>query len=123
MKQPVSLALLSFVPVAVLALILPHILASLITAAVIGEIGFLIPVSNRLVELKREEGRPVPFRERHPLLLALVGIGCYAAVALTFLSEFDARLLALTGAASFAVSKLWLGRGRLWPYQRPAASL
>jgi len=117
-----SLALLSFVPVAALALVFPHMLASLITAAVIGEIGFLIPVSNRLVELKREQGHPVPFRDRHPLLLSLVGVCCYEAVALTSQSELDAQLLALTGAASFAASKLWLAKGRLWPYQRPAAS-
>jgi hypothetical protein len=123
MKQPLSLALLSFVQVAVLALVFPHLLASLITAAVIGEIGFLIPVSNRLVQLKGEQGHAVPFRERHPLLLSLVGIVCYAAVALTSLPELEAQLLALTGAASFGVSKLWLSKGRLWPYQGASASL
>jgi hypothetical protein len=106
-----------------LALVFPQLLKSLIAAAVIGEIGFLIPVANRLGELKRERDHTVPFRERHPLLLSAVGYVCYAVIAFGSLSESDARFLAIIGAASFAVSKLWLGKGPLWPYQRPAAPL
>lgn len=123
MKKPLSLPLLSFVPVVLVALAMPRLLPGLITAAVIGEIGFLLPVSNRLVELKRAQGRPVPFRERQPLLLSAVGYLCYAEIALGSPSEFAARFLAIIGAASFAVSKLWLGKGGLWPFRGPAASL
>jgi hypothetical protein len=119
MKTPLSLALLSLVPVALLALLIPQLLPKLITAAILGEIGFLVPISKRLVELKNERGHPVPFRERHPLLLSLAGCLCYAAIGLGSLSELDGRLVALIGAASFAVSKLWLGNGPLWPYRRP----
>lgn len=122
MKRPVSLALLSFVPVAFLAVAFPQLLASLITAAVVGELGFLIPVSNRLVALKNEQGHSVPFRERHPLLLSLLGVLFYAEIALGSPSEIAGRVFAIAGAAAFALSKLWLGKGRLWPYQKPAAS-
>jgi hypothetical protein len=122
MKTPMSLALLSFVPVTLLALVFPQMLASLITAAVIGEIGFLIPVSNRLVELKRERGSSVPFRERYPLLLTLAGYLCYAEIGLGSPSELFARVLAVAGAAAFAASKLWLGKGKLWPFRSSAAT-
>jgi hypothetical protein len=43
MKKPVSLALLSFAPVVLLALLFPRLLPSFITAAVIAEIGFSSP--------------------------------------------------------------------------------
>jgi hypothetical protein len=118
MKNPVFVALLSFVPVSLLALLLPQSLPNLITVAVVAELGFLIPVANRLIELKKEQGYPVPFRERHPVLLSAVEYVCYAAIALGSLTEPGVRLIALTGAASFAASKLWLGKSRLWPYQR-----
>lgn len=120
MKSPIAVALLSLVPVLILAGLAPGWLPQALTFVMIVESGFLLNMSKRMVQWKREHG-PIPFRLRQPMIIWLVGLLCYAAIALGSLGQAEVRALAIGGAFSFALSKLWLGKGPFWPCQGRAA--
>jgi hypothetical protein len=115
MKRPIPVALLTFVPVLLLALLKPNWLSgTALIIVVMADVMFFRDVSYKLRDLARTGA--VPYRLRYPFLLFGAGLLSYAAISFNYVSTTAAPLIAVAAAAAIAASKLWISTGPLWPY-------
>ena len=121
MRSPLLTILVTFVPVVLLALLMPQWLPDALIVVMIGETGFFTAVANRLVQLKRECGT-IPYRLRYPFFVFGAGLLCYGLISFAYVSASARPFVALLGALAFAASKFWISRGPLWPFDRRPAS-
>lgn len=121
-KKPIAVALLTFLPVLLLALIMPKWLTgTALIVVIIADMTFLRDVAYSLRDLKRERGT-VPYRLRYPFFLFGAGFFAYCAISSGYISATAAPPVAVAAAAAIAASKLWLSTGPLWPYARKTAA-
>jgi hypothetical protein len=121
-KKPLPVALLTFLPVLLLALLRPHWLTgtSLIFIVTV-DVMFFRDVSYRLRDLARERS-PIPYRLRYPFFPFAVGLAAYGAIFFRYVSVPAVPLVAVSAAALIVASKLWISRGPLWPYGAETAA-
>jgi len=122
MKKPIPVALLTFVPVLLLALLKADWLTgTALIVVVAADVAFFRDVSYQLRDITREKGT-VPYRLRYPFFLFGAGLIGYGAISFGYLSPTMVPLAAVAAAAAIAASKLWISIGPLWPYAPRAAA-
>lgn len=116
MKKPIPVALLTFAPVLLLALLKPGWLTGMALIVVVtGDMVFLRDVAYELRDLVREKGA-VPYRVRYPFFLfGAVFVG-YGAISFDYITAGALPFIAVAAAAAIAASKLWISAGPIWPY-------
>lgn len=121
MKNPIPFALLTFVPVLLLALLKPEWLTgTALVAVVLADVTFFRDVSYKLRDLARKER--VPYRLRYPFFAFGAGVLGYAAISYGYVPTSVVPVVAVTAAAAIAASKFWISVGPLWPYERGATA-
>jgi hypothetical protein len=121
MKRPIPVALLTFVPVLLLALLKPDWLSgTALIIVVMADVMFFRDVSYNLRDLAREGA--LPYRLRYPFFLFGVGLLGYGAISFNYVSIIAAPFIAVAAAAAIAASKLWISNGPLWPYAATTAA-
>ena len=120
-KRPIPVALLTFVPVLLLALLKPDWLSgAALIIVVMADVMFFRDVSYKLRDVARKGA--VPYRLRYPFFLFGAGLLGYGAISFNYVSTTAAPLMALAAAAAIAASKLWISTGPLWPYAAETAT-
>jgi hypothetical protein len=121
-KRPTTVALLTFVPVLLLALVKPNWLAgTALVIVVIADMMFFRDVAYRLRDITRENGT-VPYRLRYPFFLFALGLVGYGAISFGYVATAAVPVTAVAAAALIAASKFWISVGPLWPYRRKTAT-
>jgi len=111
--------MLTFVPVVLLALLKPVWLSgTALIIVVMADVMFARDVSYRLRDAARLG--PVPYRLRYPFVAFAAGLFGYGAISFGYVAMGWVPAVAVLAAAAIAASKLWVGRGPLWPYSGPA---
>ena len=121
MKRPVPIALLTFVPVLLLALLKREwFTGGTLIVVVLADICFFRDVSYRLRDLARKGA--LPYRLRYPFFLVGLGLLCYGGISFGYVAASAIPLVAVTAAAIIAASKQWISTGPLWPNPRGTAA-
>ena len=121
MKRPISVALLTLVPVVLLALLKPEWLTAMaLIIVVIGDLMFFRDVSYQLRDAARQG--TVPYRLRYPFFPFLTGFLAYGAISFGYIPMSAVPVVAVVAAAAIAASKLWISKGPLWPYPAKTAA-
>jgi hypothetical protein len=115
MKKPVPIALLTFVPMLLVALFLPTWIGRFIIVVLIADVSFFRDVSYQLRDIVREKGS-VPYPVRYPFFVFAAGLLAYCAISFGYASAGAAPIVAIAGATLIAASKFLISRGPLWPY-------
>jgi hypothetical protein len=114
-KKPIFVALLTFIPVVVLAMLKPEWLtATALVIIAMTDVIFFRDVSYQLRDAARKGS--VPYRLRYPFFPFLAGFLTYGAISFQYVSMPAVPVVAVLAAAAIAASKLWISRGPLWPY-------
>jgi hypothetical protein len=121
-KKPAPVALLTFIPVLLLALLRPDWLTgTALLLAVLVDVAFFRDVTIRLRDLIREDGA-IPYKFRYPFFPLAAGLVGYGAISFGYVPSSVVAVMAIASASLIAVSKLWISSGPLWPYGAKSAT-
>jgi hypothetical protein len=119
-KKPIPVALLTLVPVLLLALLKPEWLTgTALIIVVMADVMFFRDVSYKLRDLARLEA--VPYRLRYPFFLFGAGLLGYGVISFGYISTYAIPIVGVAAAVAIAASKLWISGGPLWPYASKVA--